>query len=117
MSTLKIAGLTVGGAGVVGLIVGGVFGGLTASEASQQKSDCSASASCPNRTTAANDHSSGETDSTVSTVAFVAGGVLAVTGAVLFFMPRRAGQTETTAVRIAPSVSPGGGGLVIQGGF
>jgi hypothetical protein len=105
----------VGGAGVVGIAVGGIFGVLTASAASQQKSDCSSSTNCSNRGQAASEHSVGSTDSTVSTVAFIAGGALLVTGAVLFFTAKR--DHQTTGFVVAPTAGTHTAGMLLRGEF
>jgi hypothetical protein len=56
-----------------------------------------------------------DTDGAVSTASFIAGGVLAVGGAVLFFTARR---TEVPAqAAIVPTVGPGVGGLTVVGRF
>jgi hypothetical protein len=114
----KLAGIIVGGAGVAGVAVGAVFGLLTASAISAQKSDCPGNGVCPRYAQAASDHSTGTTDGTVSTAAFIAGGALIATGAVLFFTAHR--QREPSATRgvvVAPSVGPGGGGMLLKGTF
>jgi hypothetical protein len=114
----KILGLASAGVGLVGLGVGSVFGILTASAASQQKSDCKSSTDCTDYAQAASHHSAGVTDGTVSTVSFVAGGAFLAAGAVLFFTAKHAsGPPTDSAVEVAPSVGPGGGGLIVKGAF
>jgi hypothetical protein len=118
MPPQKIAALVAGGVGAAGLVVGGVFGALTLSSASAQKSDCSSPTSCTHYSQAASAHSSGETDATVSNVGFIAGGALLAAGAILFFTaPRSVEQSPPAAFVVAPGVAPGGGGLWARGEF
>ena len=119
----KLAGIGVGGAGVVAVVVGSVFGILTAGAISDQKSDCASATSCPRPSQAATDHSHESTDSAVSTAAFIAGGALIAGGAVLFFTAGHGSSETPTAapaaarLRLLPSVGPGGGALFLRGEF
>ncbi len=114
----KLAGIVVGGAGVAGVVVGSVFGLLAASAISAQKSDCPGNGSCPRYAQAASDHSTGTTDGTVSTAAFIAGGALLAGGVVLFFTARRPTEpSQTRGLVVTPSVGPGGGGMLLGGTF
>lgn len=118
MGTQKILGLVAGGAGVAGIAVGSVFGVMTLSEASQQRTDCASATSCPRPSQAASDHSTGATDRTISTVGFVAGGALVVGGAVLFFTARHASESPAAArILLVPGLGPGGGGMFLRGEF
>jgi hypothetical protein len=118
LGTRRILGLALGGAGVAGLALGGVFGLMTASAANQQKTDCASASSCANYAAAASDHTNAQTDGTISTIAFVAGGALLVGGAVLWFLPSHSAEPATAAsLVVAPAVGPGGLGLSLRGGF
>jgi len=120
MGTQKILGLVAGGFGVAGIAVGSVFGMMTLSQKSQQQSDCGSTATCTpaGRSQAVNDHSSGMTDSTISTVGFIAGGALLVGGVVLFFTAGPSSQQPSGAgLLLAPSVGPGGAGMLLRGEF
>lgn len=117
MSTMKILGLTAGGLGVAGVAVGSVFGVLTLSAASQQKTDCGSASSCSSHAQALSDHSAASTDGTVSTVSFVAGGVLLAVGAVLFLAAPSSSPTPTSGLVVVPGVGPGGGALSVLGEF
>jgi hypothetical protein len=118
MGTRKILGLVLAATGVAGVAAGSVFGLLTISAVNQQNTDCASMTSCSSPKSALSDHSSAQTDGTVSDVAFIAGGALLAVGAVLFFLPTAASDsTPATGVFIAPSVGPGGGGLLLRGGF
>jgi hypothetical protein len=109
----KILGLTAGGLGVAGLAVGSVFGLLTFSATSAQKSACSSPTNCPLPGQAASDHSSATTEGAVSTVAFVAGGALLVTGITLFFTARTGDRT----VSAQPTVGRDGARLSVRWEF
>jgi hypothetical protein len=119
MGTRKKIGIAIGGAGVVGLAVGGVFGFLTISAAGKQKTDCASPINCANYPQASSDHSTAQTDGMISNVAFIAGGALLAAGAVLFFLPNPSTTEAPPAARlvVTPSVSPGGGGLFVLGSF
>jgi hypothetical protein len=111
-SGAKTAAFVVSGAGVVGLAVGGIFGALSFAKWGSAQSECLSATSCTSHPLAVSDRSDAVTDATVSTVAFVAGGVALAAGATLFFVAR-----SGSAVAIAPSVGPGGSGMVVKGAF
>jgi len=118
LGTGKILGLALGGAGVAGIAVGSVFGLMTASAASQQKTDCASATSCNDYAKASSDHSTAQSDGTIATVACIAGGALLAGGAVLFLVARRPDEAPpTTGLLVAPSVAQGGGGLSVRGVF
>jgi hypothetical protein len=114
----RIAGLALGGAGVAGVGVGAVFGLLAISANSAQKSDCRSAMSCTNHMQAVFDHDAFETDGTASTIAFLAGGALFVTGVVLFFVSGRSASREQSAAWVVlPSAVSGGSGLALFARF
>jgi hypothetical protein len=109
-STQRAIGLVVGGAGVVGLVIGGVFGLVSKSTYDYAfRSECRSN---PNTcsTQGAQDGQTAHTQATVSTIGFVAGGVLLAGGAVLYFTAPKAG-----AIEIAPAVGSNGAGLTLRG--
>ena len=119
-STQKLLGAVSGAVGGAGLIVGGIFGGLTISEASTVNGSCGPGAkncSSMNYGAATGAHSSGVTDGAVSTVGFVAGGILVAAGAVLFFKAPSSRSSSSTGMLLAPSVGPGSRGLLLTGEF
>ena len=119
MSTLRVLGLVSGGVGVVGLGLGGVFGAMASSAASNQQSACASPANCPNRAQAVSDRSAFGTDTSVEIAGFVAGGVLLAAGVVMFLTGgNKAGPEGTkSALVILPAISPDGAGITLHGGF
>jgi serine/threonine-protein kinase len=104
-STLRWVGVGAGAAGVVGIVVGSVFGAMALSEYGTAQH---APYSSMNVTFNAA-RTTGENDAAVSTGAFIAGAALAATGIVLFVVhPSRTSST---------SVSPTLGGLRVLGTF
>ena len=97
---------------MVGLVVGTVFR-ITANSAYQGvlSSDCSGNAnSCNSNATA--DEGSPNTQARVSTIGFIAGGLLLAGGAVLYFTAPTAGS-----VGLAPTVGTNGAGLSVAGAW
>ncbi len=116
-TTEREVGAGLGGVGLVGVILGSVFGSIASSAASQQKTDCASPTVCPDHMAALSEHTTASTDSTVSTVALVAGGVLVAGGGVLLATGgKRAEASAPTALSVMPTAGPGGG-LVLRGGF
>ncbi|HEX7601685.1 MAG TPA: hypothetical protein VF316_08775, partial [Polyangiaceae bacterium] len=116
-STQKTAGFVVGGLGVVGLVLGGVFGGLASSKASSAKSDATL---CPNKvcTPAGRDAvNSASGMATISTIGFIGGGVALAAGAVLILTAGPSTPKKEAATRILPDLGPNGGGLTFVGRF
>jgi hypothetical protein len=108
-TTMRWAGIGVGAAGVVGIGVGSVFGAMAFSKWSDAKAQCGVS--CAPSSPANDAKRTGETDGDISTAAFVAGGVLAAGGLVLFLVaPAR--TASATAL-----VTPTPGGLQVVGRF
>jgi hypothetical protein len=118
MGTQKMVAVGVGAVGIVGVALGSVFGVLTASAISSQKSDCASATNCPRYAQAASDHSTWSTDGTVSTVAFAAGAALLAGGVVLWLTaPHPAGGPSPAALVVAPSVGSSGGVMLVRGEF
>ncbi len=109
-STLRTTGLVVGGAGVVGLALGAVFG---VAALSAKGSHCDASGHCDPGT--ANDVYG---KATASTIGFVAGGLLLAGGATMWLVaPKGAGDVGGVALGVAPSFGPSTGGLRLEGSW
>jgi hypothetical protein len=115
MGTQKVVGLAIGGAGVAGLALGGVFGLLTLSAKNQQISECGGPCSASSHAQAVTDHSTGMTDGVISTVGFIAGGALLVGGALLFFTAHPSSERAAARIVVAPSVGLDGGGVLVRG--
>lgn len=109
-STQRTIGIAVGAAGVVGLVLGGVFGVLAKStydhafhvECRGNPNTCS--------TQGAQDGQTAHDQATVSTVGLVAGGVLLAGGAILYFTAPRVGPIE-----VAPAVGSNAAGVTLGG--
>jgi hypothetical protein len=107
-SPLKLVGLVTAGLGVVGLGVGAVFG-LSAMGA-KNDAHCTSSNVCSSNADAQKLKDAGNA-ATMSTVFFIAGGVLAAGGITLFAV------APSSSVQVAPTVGIGSAGLTVQGGF
>lgn len=96
-------GIAIAGVGVAGLVVGGVTGILAIGAHDELGKTCVAGA-CPNAETSKIDgyHALGLT----STVSFVAGGVLAVGGAVLFFTAPKGSAKRAPSPAAGVTVTP-----------
>jgi hypothetical protein len=123
LGTQKILGLTLGGAGIAGVGVGAVFGILASTVWSRVTSACGAGGSADCVTTASHtsitsDQTTAQTDGTVSTVAFVAGGALVAAGVVLFLTGGHRGEKSSpSAIRLEPSLGVGETRLSLRGSF
>jgi hypothetical protein len=108
--TQRTIGLVVGGIGVAGLVVGGIFGGLAFSKKSAADADCPGDnhRACTPQGKQESDDSTAFGN--VSTAAFIAGGALALGGAVLYF-------TAPDHGKVGWSVAPGLGSLTVHGVF
>jgi hypothetical protein len=112
---LRTAGWVTAGVGVAGLAVGAVFGLIAKSKNDSALSNdgCSGSkCTGPNAQAGAAASSDANSAATVSTIAFIAGGVVAATGfALVIFAP------SGPAVHVTPAVGSGYGGLTAFGQF
>jgi hypothetical protein len=117
LGTQKLLGLSAAGVGAIGLVVGSIFGVLTFSAVSQENTACGGGARCANPVQGQSAYSTSVTDSTVSTAAFIAGGVLLAGGGLLYFTSPRGGSTPARGLLVLPSVGPGGGTLSVRAEF
>jgi hypothetical protein len=109
-TTQRLIGLVVGGAGVAGLVVGGIFGLVSKStydnavhrECSSPPKNCSSQG--------AQDGQTAISQAMVSTVGFIAGGVLLAGGAVLYLT-----APTSDSIAVAPAVGTNGAGLTVRG--
>ncbi|MGH7294024.1 MAG: CDC27 family protein [Polyangiaceae bacterium] len=109
--TLAIAGIATGAVGLVGLGLGTYFGLAAQSkwhQANRSGGAC-ADAACPGLTQQASN------DASLSTVFFVAGGVLAAAGVTLWIVAPKGGSSEHAA--LTPVVGPDVAGLGLGGTF
>lgn len=83
--TQRTAAVASAAVGLVGLVVGVVYGVRTMSLWSSAHSECSSASSCSNHAQAVRDHDAAMSAATVSNVGFVAGGAALATGLVLYF--------------------------------
>jgi hypothetical protein len=108
----RVVGYSFIGLGVVGVGVGAVMGALTLGKKTDVE-QCMSDAACLPQT-GRDAESSGRTFGAVSTVGFVAGGLLAAGGVVLVLTAPKA---ATTGATLAPLALPGGGGAALGGRF
>jgi hypothetical protein len=120
-STQRAAGIAIGVIGLVGIGIGALFGELASSKWSSAQSACMTTLSCtPNGNQTANgDRTNALTLATVSTVSFVAGGVLAAGGFTLLLTAPSASKEARPAqgLQLAPTGGPGGAGVTLRGWF
>jgi hypothetical protein len=112
-STQRTLGLVIGGAGIVGVAVGSVFGILAMGSESSSKNLCPTDA-CASAA-AVQDDANARTQATVSTVAMIAGGAVLVTGAVIFFTAPKG--KAVTGLRVMPAIGAGEIGLRLGGAW
>jgi len=116
-STQRIIGLAAIGAGVVGVGVGAFFGLRTSAKWSEAQEHCDASLACDR--TGVELAATAKNAGTVSTIAFIAGGVLLAGGAAAFFMapPARPSRASTSRPAHDVRVGVGFGSVTIGGRF
>jgi hypothetical protein len=111
----KVLGLVAGGVGVAGVAVGAVFGVVANSKWQSAKSDCGAG--CGPSSPAQAEKSDATSAATISTIGFIAGGALVATGMAVFFTAPSGSATETTRLRLTPSLGPGLAAMTVAGRF
>jgi len=115
---LRTAGFAVGGAGAVGVVVGGVLGAVAFAKVSSAKSECAPTpGSCAVNTssTATSDMQTAGAIGNASTALFIAGGALVAGGIVMVVVGGRA--KERGALRVTPAVLADGAALVGSGAW
>jgi hypothetical protein len=103
-------GISLGAAGIAGVIVGAVFGVVAKSTYDNAlQSECGGD---PNHCSSqgAQDGRTAHSQATVSTAAFIGGGALLAGGATLYFTAPKSGDLS-----VAPTVGTGGAGLAFRG--
>ncbi len=112
--TQRILSFAAMGVGVVGLGVGPVFGFLAKSKLdASNNGPCDSTNHCTQE--GLDDRKSAESMATVSTIGFIAGGVLAAGGVVLFLTAPRA--PSSTGLQLSPAPLTGGAGALLRGSF
>lgn len=94
MPSQRALGFVVGGAGVAGLAVGGVFGYLALQSRQEQLDQCASPSDCPDHSGAATAHDAAVTRGTISTVAFIAGAAATTLGIVLIATAKTGAHEE-----------------------
>ena len=119
----KTIGYVVGAIGVAGIAVGAVTGLIAIGKNNDSKKECPNDGACASKD-AVDAHDSAKTFGTVSTIAFIAGGVAVATGAVLIFTapPSRTGSAGSSnvarrGIRVVPATDGRSGGLSVAGIF
>jgi hypothetical protein len=118
-STQRIAGTTVGAAGVVGVVIGSVFGTITLSKASASKSHCAADLSTCDPTGGLLQQQA-HTTADVSDAAFAIGGAAIIAGVVTFVTAPSGGAAPAASgarISIGPVAGAQMTGLIVQGGW
>jgi hypothetical protein len=110
--TQRTIALITGGVGIVGIGVGSVFGVIAMSKNNSTSGHCNGSV-CDAPTIAT--LGDARTDATVSTVGFVAGGVLLAAGAVLYLTAPKG--APSTGLVVSPGAAGSFAGLTLQGGW
>ncbi|HEV3189719.1 MAG TPA: hypothetical protein VGY54_04435 [Polyangiaceae bacterium] len=118
LSTQQWVGLSLAGAGAVGVVVGTVVGLMASSDWSDAKNICGGDPSRCVRPSEAEGHQSRARDeATLSTAAFIAGGALLVGGAVTYFTGSASRERPARGIAVAPVVEPQRMGIVLTGAF
>jgi hypothetical protein len=114
MPPLQIAGLIVGGAGIVALGVSGFFGLRASSLNEDSKAGCNDQNFCTPDALAKRDDAIGAAN--VATVTLIAGGVLAATGVTLFIVGgKKKGHPDQVTISATPVVAWDRAGIVLSG--
>ncbi len=113
MRTLGIVGM---GVGAAGLGLGAMFGLMAKSALDNSNSGpCNASDHCT--PAGLSDRQDASNKATLSTVMFVAGGVVAAAGIVVFLAAPHGPSSTVGAVTVSPAPMAGGGGALLSGLF
>jgi hypothetical protein len=116
--TRQVIGLSATGLGVVGAVIGAVYGLKARSAWSEVKNDCQGDPSrCADAASANIHRSQGLSEATVSTTAFVAGAALIAGGAYLYLTAGERGESKTKGVAVSAAVDAQRVGVVLQGAF
>jgi hypothetical protein len=108
LGPLKTLGVATAGVGLVGLVLGAVFGFEAMNK--KQSAGCDVNSVCPNQT-ALDTLSKAQTDGNLSTTVFGIGGMLVASGIALWVIAPGGG------VQVAPSAGTNAGGLLVRGSW
>jgi hypothetical protein len=95
----RLIGVVGSSVGVVGVALGGIFGGLTFSTWSHANNECPAHRACS--AAATHDRDNAATYGTVSTVGFIAGGLL-LAGSITLYFTAPSASSPHVGVRLSP---------------
>jgi hypothetical protein len=95
----RVLGVVAGATGLAGVVLGGVFGGLTFSSWGEASDSCPKYVHCSAQ--AISEGNNASTYATVSTIGFIAGGVLLAGGLTLYFTAPK-DQAAGVGVELAP---------------
>ncbi len=112
---MRGAGLVVGGAGIVSMGIGAVFGLSAGSKNNEAKALCNGVECTSRRAITLTDEASSA--ATASTVLVVAGGVALAAGAALFFLAPSRSVTRSSSLRFEPHFGPSAAGIEVSGGW
>jgi len=100
---------------VAGIAVGSVFGLMARSSWANAKNDCGLG--CGPNVSAQTEKNDANSEATVATIGFIAGGALVATGLAVFFTAPKNANGETAQWQVVPTVGPGAAGMTLAGGF
>jgi hypothetical protein len=112
-SALKVAGITLAGVGGAGILVGAIFGGMAIGAKGDASNDCSPDLLRCNQS-GIDALGNARTYATISTVGFIAGGVLVAGGLVLFLVAPKKEAGPTVSLSLGHAGAPG---LTLGGTF
>jgi hypothetical protein len=117
LGTQRGLALAAGGLGVIGLAVGGALGAVAKSKWDDAKPHCDAQHACDPIGLAEGNEARSFAQG--STGAFIAGGIVAVGGIILWLTarPNAPAPKPDAAAHVAPWIDPRGGGFVCRGSF
>jgi hypothetical protein len=110
-------GIAAEGLALAGVVTGAGLGLGASSALNDQKRNCGSPTQCPNHALALSDHSTVVTDSTWSTVGFVAGGAFLVAGTWLLLTGGPTAPPGAAPVAITPDLGTGTTGVLVRGRF
>ncbi len=117
LGTQRWLAIGVGVVGVAGIAVGSVFGLKASSDWSAQQSACGSSSSCADHGGAVTDHANLTTDSTIATWAFIGGGALLASGALLFLTAPPRHVPPSAGFVVVPVAGPRSAALSLSARF